>query len=111
MTVQYVPLPLFTDADYSYSIALEGEAFIFRAYYNERATQWFFDLNFEDGTPLVLGVGLVPSYIIGLDYVLTPITGYIWLEPIGTINTEKYKEFPFELSEYYKCFYIYDDGE
>lgn len=111
MVQQYVVLPLYEDADYKYSVALEGEAFTFRAYYNERTLLWHYDVRFEDGTPLLLGSALVPSYPIGVDYILTPLTGYFSLVPISTTNTEKYKEFPFELSQYYRLYYIYDDGE
>lgn len=111
MTLKYVSLPLFTDPVYSYSVALEGEAFIFKVYYNERTELWHWDLNFEDGTPLILGSALIPNYPIGVDYILTPLTGYLWLENKSTTNTEKYKEFPFELSQYYRLYYIYDDGE
>jgi hypothetical protein len=111
MALQYVVLPLFSEADYNYTISLQGEAYNFRLYYNERAELWFYDLSFEDGTPVVAGEGFVPNYPIALDYTLFPLTGYFWLEPIGAINTEKYKEFPFELSQYYRAFYIFDDGE
>lgn len=111
MAQQYVVLPLFEDPDYKYSVALEGEAFTFRAYYNERTLLWHYDLSLEDGAPIILGSALVPSYPIGSEYILTPLTGYFSLVPIGTTNTEKYKEFPFELSQYYNLYYIYDDGE
>lgn len=109
MTEKYVVIPLFGDADYSYRISLQGNSYNFRLYYNERAGLWFFDLRLDDGTPVVLGEGFIPTYPIMLEYALFPLTGYFWLEPIGTINTEKYKQFPFDLSQYYKAFYIFEE--
>lgn len=111
MALQYVVIPLYEDADYSYTISLQGDSYTFRLYYNERAELWFFDLSDSDNAHIISGEGFVPSYPIALDYAISPLTGYFWLEPIGTINSEKYKEFPFELSQYYRAFWVFDDGE
>lgn len=107
MATEYVVMPLFDDEDYEYQIALEGNSYTFRAYYNSRTELWHFDLSTEDGTPVVLGEALVPNYPILWDYALFPLTGYIFLEPISDNNIEKYKSNPRALSSYYRMFWIW----
>lgn len=110
MALRYVPLPLFSDADYSYDISLEGNLYTFRAYYNERAEGWFYALSEKGGVSLVLGERLVANYPILFDYVLSDLAGYLYLEPVGD-SGEKYRTDPFELSKWFRLFYIYDDSE
>jgi len=110
VTLQYVPIPLYEDAFYTYRISLESNSYTFNAYYNERMTGWCFDIYEEGGVPVVLGERLVALYPILLDYAFPNLTGYIWLEPIGK-SVERYRTDPFLLSKYFRCFYIYDDGE
>lgn len=111
MALQYVKIPLFEDSFYSYSIALENVTYVLSFKYVERMELWIFDLYDAESNPLVLGMGLVPFYPISLDYVISELSGYFWLEQIADINTEQYKQYPEELSQYYRMFYIYDDGE
>lgn len=111
MTLQYVPLPLFEDEDYEYQISLESNSYLMRIYYNSRSKLWDWELKTEAGILVVAGETLVPNYPIGIDYSFENLTGYLWLEPTSNISSEKYKEFPFNLSNYYRLFYIYNDGE
>lgn len=110
MTLQYIPIPLYSDAFYTYRISLEGNSYTLNFYYNERAEGWFFDIYEEGGVPVVLGERLVANYPILLDYALSDLTGYLWLEPIGD-SVERYRTDPFLLSKYTRLFWIYDDGE
>lgn len=107
MTLQYVQMPIYEDAIYTYRIALEGNSYTFNAYYNERAEGWLFDLLEEGGVPVVLGVRLVPNYPMLIDYNLTNLSGYMWLEPIGN-SVERIRTDPFLLSKYFRLFYIFD---
>ena len=107
MALMYIPMPLFSDSSYSYDISLEGNAYSFKAYYNERAEGWFFNLSEKDGNPLVLGERLVAEYPIMLEYALENLSGFLYLEPIGN-SSEKYRTNPFELSKWFRLFYIYN---
>lgn len=111
MALKYVRLPLYADSYHSYSISLEGVSYILKLRYNERSEQWFIDLFLEDNTPLLLGMGLVPSYPIGLDYAIENLSGFFWMESIAEIEEEKYKVYPTDIYQYYRFFYIYEDGE
>lgn len=110
MTIQYVSLPLYSDSDYQYSVSLEGNSYILRIYYTTRCKQWFFDLLRDDNTPVILGEALVPLYAIALDYALYPLTGFLFLEPIGT-SLDKYRSDPENLNKWFRLFYIYDSEE
>lgn len=107
MALYNVVLPLFDEPDYSYAIALEGESYILRFTYNERAQLYFLSLSSEDGTPIVQGVGLVPEYPIMEDYAVYPLTGFFWLEKKAELISEPYKKYPDTLSEYYDFYYSY----
>lgn len=110
MTQQYVSLPLYEDSDYQYDIALEGNYYTFRLYYNERATAWFFELRDGENSLIVAGERLVPYYPILLSYSLENLSGFLWLEYIGYDMNETLSN-PFELSKYNSLYYIYEDGE
>jgi hypothetical protein len=111
MSLQYIRLPLFEDAFYSYSVALEDISYVVNIRYNERSEQWIMDLLSADSSPIATGVGIVPLYPIMLDYAITGMTGFFWLEPIAEMNNEQYKQFPEKLNQYYRMFYLYDNGE
>ncbi len=108
MTIQYVSVPLDESSYYGLSISLEGNSYNLDFIYNERSELYHLSLFDSDNNPIVVGAGLVPSYPIFLDYALNNLTGYFWLVNKGAINTEKYKEFPDKISEYYDLFYIYN---
>lgn len=110
MTLRYVNLPLFPDADYGYSIALEGNSYNLQFTYNERMELYTISLFDEDSNPIVLGEGLVPYYPIFRDYALLNLSGWIWLEEIADNISEAYKVYPDKLDEYYQMYYVYDDG-
>lgn len=111
MALQYVKLPLFEDQDYEYQVSLQGNSYIFRAYYNTRQELWFWELKTEAGIYVIRGEALVPNYPIGIDYILPNLTGYLWMEPSQTLNTEKYKQYPELIAQYYNLYYIYDTEE
>lgn len=104
---QFVELPLYEDEDYYYTVSLEGNAYQFRLYFNMRMQQWIYDLRYVDGDPIVLGEALVPNLPILLEYA-TPLTGFLWLQPIGKEQNETVIN-PFELSKYYQLFYIWEE--
>ena len=109
MSVNYVNLPLFSEPDYEYIISLERVAYKIRFYYNERMQQWIIDLRYANNDPIILGEALVPRFPIFLDYDIE-LTGTFYLEPIGDFKNETVIN-PFELNQYYKLYYYWDDGE
>ncbi|MNN55950.1 hypothetical protein D3C81_1708560 [compost metagenome] len=111
MTTKYISLPLFSDAFYTYSVALEGNSYNLEFTYNERMQLYSFSLYDADLNPIVLGEALVPSYPIFFEYALFPLTGYFWMEEKANILSEPYKVYPDKINEYYNMYYIFDDGE
>jgi hypothetical protein len=89
---------------------LEGQSYVLKVRYNERSEQWFLDFYREDTTAIMLGVGIVPNYPIALDYAIAGLNGFFWLESIAELPTEDYKTYPEELYQYYRFFYIFEDG-
>lgn len=105
----YVPLPLYTDADYFYTVSLERVAYRLRLYYNDRMQQWMIDLRYANNDPIVLGEALVPEYPLFFDYV-TELTGFFWLSPIGKSQNQTISN-PFELNKYFEFNYFYEDSD
>jgi|SRR6195952_2915548 len=107
-TYNYVNLPLESDYYYSYSVVLEDNSYVLEIQYNDYCDTWFLSVFTEDQELIVAGLALVPGYPIGQDYVIPNLSGFFWLYPIPNITTEKYKEDPEVLSQYYTLKYIYD---
>lgn len=111
MAEKYVSLPLFADAAYEYSIALQGNSYNVGFIYNERMQLYTISLFDADSNPIVAGEALVPSYPIFLDYAIYPLTGYFYLKEKANILSEPYKTYPDRIDQYYWFYYIYNDGE
>jgi len=111
MSTQYVVMPLFDDALYSYDIALQDVSYVVSFQYNERASQWFFTLMDANSEPIVASMALSPLYPIALDYAIYPLTGFFWLEPIADIDIQQYKLYPDKINQYYRMFYIYESED
>ena len=62
MAEKYVALPLFSDAEYEYTVALQGTSYTLRFIYNERMKFYTISLLSADLVPIVMGEALVPSY-------------------------------------------------
>lgn len=108
MAEKYVNLPLFSDAEYEYSIALQGLSYILRFIYNERMKLYTLNLYDADRNPIVLGEALVPSYPIFFDYAISPLSGYFYLSEKANVQSEPYKIYPDKLATHYNFYYIYD---
>jgi hypothetical protein len=107
MAEKYVSLVLSDEAFYEYSVSLEGNSYILQFVFNERAKLYFMNLLTAERVPIVLGEALVPSYPIFIDYAITDLTGYFWLQEKATIAGEPYKKFPDKINEYYNLFYLF----
>lgn len=107
MSDHYLALPLYSDADYNYAVNLQGQSYTLDFKYNERAGIYFLSLLTSENTPIVSGVGLVPTYQILSDYAISPLTGFLWMEEKANIISEPYKTYPDKISEYYNLFYIW----
>lgn len=109
MADHYIAMPLFSDAYYTYSIALQGDSYIFEFIYNERAGLYFVNLLDADNNPIVMGEALVPNYPLFFDYATFPLTGFLWMEEKADILSEPYKTYPDAIDQYYDLFYRYSD--
>lgn len=103
-----LPLLLFEDFFYSYEISIDDISYTIEIVYNDYATTWYMSLYTEDMEPIFLGAALLPGYPIAKDYAIYPLTGFFLLSSIPSITTEKYKEEPENLSQYYTLSYVYD---
>lgn len=113
MAIQYfqIELPLYDSPSYFYTIPILDTTYKFKYQWNERAKQWTYSIYYADGTPIILGEGLVAEYPILADYVTEP-NGVLYLEPIGFSRNQTINN-PYEIWKYYKLYFLYaqDDGE
>lgn len=110
MALKYVNIPLYSDAYYSYTIALESNSYTLEFTYSDRSEAYFISLFDEDNTLLVGGERLVPNYPMFKDYPLPNLTGWFWMEEIADIFSQPYITYPDKLDQYYYLYYVYDDG-
>ena len=108
MADNYIRLPLYEDPDYNYAVNLQGTSYRLDFKYNERVGLYYLSLYTAENVPVVVGVGLVPSYTIMQDYALNTLTGYFWLEEKGSIISEPYKTYPDKIAQYYDLFYRWE---
>jgi hypothetical protein len=109
MADKFVNLPLFDSVDYRYNIALEGNYYSLRITYNETMQLYTMSISDSNNNRIVSGMGLVPTYPIGADYVLGDLTGIFVLTSKSNKSTEFYKLYPTKIHEYYELNYIYAD--
>ena len=105
--MSYVSLPLFSDQDYSYAVALEGESYRIRFTYNSIMKLYTMAVSDADANTLISGIGLVPSYPILLDFVVSKLTGTFLLTPKSETAVEFYKLYPDKIHLYYELTYLY----
>lgn len=108
MATKYISLPLYSDPDYTYAVALQGVSYNLEFIYNERTQLYSLSLYDQDNDPIVLGEALVPNYPIFKDYAIFPLTGFFWMEEKADIISEPYKAYPDSIDQYYNLFYIYE---
>jgi len=67
------------------------------------------DLRKEDQTPVLLGYALVPQYPMTIDYNLEDVglSGYFLLLPVNPTISNKIKEGPSIMPEFFSLFYVY----
>ena len=106
MTWKNILLPLYTEEDFSYSVAIEGNSYDLRIYYNRRMSKWFMDLLRDDGQELLMGSALHSYFPISADYNLPNLSGFFWLQPKGD-GVDEATLNPSNLSEYYNFFYMW----
>lgn len=102
----YLILPLYPDADYIYTVAIEKVAYRIRLYYNIRKQSWVLDIRYASGDPVALGVSLVPNYPVLIDHEM-PFSGFFYLESKGREDNETINN-PFEIWKYYRFYYGYE---
>ena len=109
MADKYVSLPLFSDAYYEYTVALQGNSYTLRFIYNERMKLYTISLYSADLEPIVVGEALVPSYPMFFEYALYPLTGYFYMYEKANLVSEAYKVYPENINEYYELTYVYSE--
>lgn len=107
MALKYIELPLYPNADYEYSVALEGQSYLMRFTYNETMKLYTIEMLTSELVTLISGVGLVPNYPLLLDYNIGGLTGSFVMIPISDKPIEFYKLYPDKLDQYYKLSYVY----
>jgi len=108
MSDNFVSLPLFSDAFYSYNIPLEGQSYTLEFMYNERTELYHLSLLItETREYIVRGIALVPDYPILADYQIEGLTGFIIMLSKADNDTQSYKTFPDKIDQYYELFYMY----
>lgn len=111
MAEKYVALPLFSDAEYEYTVALQGDSYTLRFTYNERMKLYTISLLSANLVPIVMGEALVPSYPMFFEYALYPLTGYFYMYEKANIISEPYKVYPENINEYYELVYVYESED
>lgn len=111
MAEKYVALPLFSDAEYEYTVALQGDSYTLRFTYNERMKLYTISLLSANLVPIVMGEALVPSYPMFFEYPLYPLTGYFYMYEKANIISEPYKVYPENINEYYDLVYVYESED
>lgn len=101
----YVQIPLYDSYDAEYPIALEGESYSLRLYFNERMQEWFIEVRDDSGNSLIAGRRLVLNGTTWISEI-TGLNGFLLLEPIGLDRNETMSNYD-SLFKYYKLFYIY----
>lgn len=112
MALKYIQLPLFNDTYYSYSINLEGNTYVLEFLYVERAKTWIFYLKDSEQNVLISGQRLTPNTLLFNNYKIDNLTGGFYYTPTSDEtdpdNMQSNVEQP---KDFFRFFYIYDDGE
>ena len=109
--ISVVPLVLFSEPSYVYSVDLQGVSFDLTFNYNVRMQSWYLDVRQTGAEDYLLqGIKITPEHEIGQGYLLDGLTGYFLLVPIGN-SIEKYKTEPQNLSTWFNFFYVYETEE
>lgn len=109
MALKYVDLPLLDEADYRYTVALQGDYYTLRFTYNEVMKLYTLMILDSNQNPLLAGVAVVPNYPIAADYVLPGLSGAFLLLSKTEQEKEFYKMYPQQINQYYTFHYVYDD--
>lgn len=111
MTLQVIPLTLFPEPSYTYSVDLEGTSYDLTFNYNVRMRSWYLDIRQTGAEDYLLqGAKLVPNHKIGEGYLLEGLSGYFVLVPIGN-SLRKFESEPENLSTWFNFFYLYETEE
>jgi hypothetical protein len=108
MKISYVSLPLYSDANYKYTVSLEGNSYTLQFIYNERAKLYFLYLYDSEGKPLVQCEAVVPEYPILSNYNIKNLSGFFWLSNVANTNVQPYKTYPDKINQYYTFAYYYE---
>lgn len=109
MALKFLRLPLYNDTYYSYSVPLEGNSYVLKFLFIERLQDWVLTLSDSDGNVLVRNQRLTSQTVLFADYKLPNLSGGFYLEPLSTTSyVEGQKE---KLKDFYRLYYIYDEGE
>lgn len=103
----YVDIPIIDYPLYEMSVSLEGNSYILEFTYVERMKLYTISMYDSDKNPLVLGEALIPNYPIFQDYALADLSGAFYLIDKSALQSEAYKLYPENLSQYYYLVYAY----
>jgi hypothetical protein len=112
MATLAVELPLFAEPSYQYNAAIENQSRLFKFSWNDRTTSWHLDIKNEDGTVIVEGLKLVPSYPMLADYQLDQfgITGHLVLVQENVGQNGSANLLITDIPDRYVLYYIYEQA-
>jgi hypothetical protein len=111
MALQQVDLPIFNDTFYSYSVSLEGNRYTLTFLFLERLGQWVLTLQDSEGSVLVRNERLTPETLLFFDYKLPGLSGGFYFQPNTQTAFQDEDNIITRPKEFYKLFYVFDDGE
>ena len=113
MTTLAVELPLYSEPSYQYNAAVENQSRLFRFNWSDRTASWHLDITNEDGTVIVQGLKLIPSFPMLIDYQLEEfgITGYLLLMQENTGQNGNANTLITDIPDRYTLFYVYEQTE
>jgi hypothetical protein len=110
MTTFSVELPLFAEPSYQYNASIENKSRVFKFNWNDRLCAWHMDIANDDGTVIVEGIRLVPSYPMLMDYQLDKfdMTGYFVLMQQNLAQLGSENKLITDIPDRYTLFYIFE---
>ena len=110
MAIRQLLLPLFNDPYYSYSTNLEGNTYILEFLFLERLKSWVLTLKDSEQNVLVRNQRLTQNTLLFKDYKLPNLNGGFYFTPSSEFNPDKAQENIENPRDFFRFYYIYDDG-
>lgn len=113
MTTISIELPMYSEPSYQYNAPVENQSRLFKFNWNDRTASWHLDIKNEDGTGIVEGLKLVPSFPMLIDYQLEEfgMTGHLVLMQENVGQNGSTNTLITDIPDRYTLFYVYEQTE